>query len=296
MIQPRKAAVGRHTPVLKHFPTMITGRALYAFCLIYIFMHIYTDKGGNRMKAIITDLDRTLLRTDKSVSEYTHAVLKSCHERGILLMAATARPERAILEYQRQIGFDAITTLNGARIILPGGATENGIAPHSAETILKKATAIPDVTLSMETGDGIFSNVPILEWNAVVFEGFPALPTKSVIYKILLSREGDTILLETEKALTPDTYMTVAEGKLIQIMSTAATKWNGIRTMLKASGIDPKETVYFGDDNDDIEPIQNCGLGVAVSNAIEKVLNVADIVTESNDQDGVARYIERNLL
>lgn len=248
------------------------------------------------MKAIITDLDRTLLRMDKSISKYTCAVLKKCRDRGILLMAATARPERAILTYQQQIGFDAVTTLNGARIILPGGVLENGIVPHSVEDILKKVTAIPNVTLSMETGDGIYANVSIPEWNAIVFEGFPALPTESIIYKILLSSEKNTIQPEVEKALTPDTYMTVAEGKLIQIMSTAATKWNGIKAMLKSAGLDEREVVYFGDDNDDIEPIKNCGVGVAVSNAIREVLTIADFVTESNDMDGVARYIEKNLL
>lgn len=248
------------------------------------------------MRAIITDLDRTLLRTDKSLSAYTCAVLKKCREKGMLLMVATARPERAISEYQRQVGFDAATTLNGARIVMPTGVMENGIAPHSAAAILEKVTTIPDVALSLETGDGLFSNFYIPEWNNVVFEGFPALPTENVIYKILASREGSAIQSEVERALTPDTYMTTAEGKLIQIMSVAATKWNGIRTMLKAAGVDPREAVYFGDDNDDIEPIRNCGLGVAVSNAIEKVLNAADIVTESNDQDGVARCIERNLL
>lgn len=66
-------------------------------------------------------------------------------------MAATARPERAILNYQRLNGFDAVTTLNGVRIILPGGVIESGIAPHSAQDILKKVIAIPNVTLSMET-------------------------------------------------------------------------------------------------------------------------------------------------
>lgn len=248
------------------------------------------------MKAIITDLDRTLLRTDKSVSEYTCAILKKCRERGILLMAATARPERAILTYQRQIGFDAVTTLNGARIILADEVIENGIAPYSAEDILKKVTAIPNVTLSMETGDGIYANVSIPEWNAIVFEGFPALPTESIIYKILLSSEGNAIQPDVERSLTSDTYMTVAEGKLIQIMSTAATKWNGIKAMLRAVGIDKSEVVYFGDDNDDIEPIKNCGTGVAVSNAIREVLDIADFVTESNDMDGVVRYIEKNLL
>lgn len=248
------------------------------------------------MKAIITDLDRTLLRTDKSVSEYTCAVLKKCRDRGMLIMAATARPERAILTYQRQVGFDAVTTLNGARIILSDKVMENGIAPYSAEDILKKVTAIPNVTLSMETGDGIYANVSIPEWNAIVFEGFPALPTESIIYKILLSSEGNAIQPDVERSLTSDTYMTVAEGKLIQIMSTAATKWNGIKTMLRAVGIDKSEVVYFGDDNDDIEPIKNCGTGVAVSNAIREVLDIADFVTESNDMDGVARYIEKNLL
>lgn len=43
-------------------------------------------EGESGMKAIITDLDRTLLRTDKSLSEYTCATLKKCHDRGMLLM------------------------------------------------------------------------------------------------------------------------------------------------------------------------------------------------------------------
>ena len=90
--------------------------------------------------------------------------------------------------------------------------------------------------------------------------------------------------------------MMVADGKLIQIMSTAATKWNGIKAMLEAVGVDRSDTVYFGDDNDDIEPIKNCGVGVSVSNAVDEVLEAADYITESNDMDGVARYIEKNLL
>lgn len=257
------------------------------------------------MKAIITDLDRTLLHTDKTVSEYTHSVLKRCHDRGILLMAATARPERAILTYRDQIGFDAMTTLNGARIILPHCTIENGIARSSAESILTKAITIPDLTISLETAEGIFSNVPIPEWNSTVFHHFPALPTESNIYKLLFSStsdhqsfhsEGNNLQQEIEKALTPDTYMTVAEGQLIQVMSTAATKWNGIKNMLEAVGIDQKDAVYFGDDNDDIEPIRNCGIGVAVSNAIDAVLHAADFITESNDMDGVARYIEEAVL
>ena len=248
------------------------------------------------MKAIITDLDRTLLRTDKTISEYTHTILKKCHERGILLMAATARPERTVLTYQKQIGFEAITTLNGARIILPHGMIENGILTSSVERIIKKVIEIPDVVLSLETGNGLFSNTDLPEWSVTAFDGFPALPTESIIYKILLSVKESNIQKEISMALTSDTYMTVAEGKLIQIMSTEATKWNGIKAMLEAVGVNQDEAVYFGDDNDDIEPIMKCGVGVAVSNGIDKVLDAADFITETNDMDGVARYIEKNLL
>nr|WP_289765912.1 HAD hydrolase family protein [uncultured Acetatifactor sp.] len=248
------------------------------------------------MKAIVTDLDRTLLHTDKSLSEYTCATLKKCRDRGILLMAATARPERAILAYQEQIGFQAITTLNGARIILPHCVIENGIIPSSAEAILRKVITIPGLILSLETGNGIFSNTPIPEWDAMVFPGFPALPTDGIIYKLLLSGKEKDIRMKVEKALTADTYMTVADGELIQIMSTASTKWNGIKAMLDSFGVAQSDAIYFGDDNDDIESIKNCGVGVAVSNAIREVLDVADFVTESNDMDGVAHYIETKLL
>ena len=61
--------------------------------------------------------------------------------------------------------------------------------------------------------------------------------------------------------------------------------------MLDAFGIDPEQAVYFGDDNDDIDPIRNCGCGVAVSNALDCVREIADHVTGSNDEDGVAAYL-----
>ena len=79
-------------------------------------------------------------------------------------------------------------------------------------------------------------------------------------------------------------------------MSNEVTKWNGIKQMLSYFGVSPSEAVYFGDDNDDIEPIKNGGLGVAVSNAIPSVLDIGDRIIDSNDMDGVAKFIEENIL
>lgn len=252
-------------------------------------------------KAIIVDLDRTLLHTDKTISEYTLSVLKKCHEKGIHIMAATARPQRAIMDYHEQIHFDAMTVMNGADVILPGEREQesrqgNDIPKASAKEILQKICELPDIILSLEMGNDVYANIEIPEWEAKVYHDFPKLPTEGPIYKILVSRPNENIGPLVETLLTEDTYCTVAGNNLVQIMNKQATKWNGIQSMLEVTGISTEDAVYFGDDNDDIEPLKMCGTGVAVSNAIEAVKMAADVVTESNDEDGVARYIEREIL
>lgn len=248
------------------------------------------------MKAIITDLDRTLLHTDKSVSEHTIAVLKKCHDHGMLIMAASARPLRDILIYNDLIGFDAITAINGAVVSLPQSLLEVGFSRESGEKILSAILQYTDVFLSIETSKGLYSNRDIPAWEPVVWDKFPTLPEDIILYKILAS-SGQKPLYEGIKiTLTDDVYHTIANNNLIQIMSTEATKWNGIRQMLSHFNISPADAVYFGDDNDDIEPIKNCGLGVAVSNAIPSVLDIADRIIDSNDMDGVSKFIEENIL
>ena len=248
------------------------------------------------MKAIITDLDRTLLRTDKTLSPYTIDILRTCHRAGILVMAATARPERNVTEYHEQIHFDAMTVTNGAIILLPNCEIINGLLKESAEKILTGICEHPDIVLSVETSSGFYASEDIPSWEPIIYNDFPSLPTDVEVYKILVSSKHDSIFSTVEVSLTEDSYHTVAGGNLIQIMSRRATKWNGIKAMLKAFDVSPEETVYFGDDNDDIEAIRRCGTGVAVANAIEPVRAAADAITESNDEDGVARYILRYIL
>ena len=145
------------------------------------------------MKAIITDLDRTLLRTDKSLSEYTVDVFNRCRKNGIAILAATARPERSIVSYCEQIHFDAVVTMNGARILLPDKVLENGISHLSGKSILSKLMTVSEVVISIETSDGLYSNVDIPEWTPVVYDGFPNLPTQGILYKILASSTHDVI-------------------------------------------------------------------------------------------------------
>lgn len=248
------------------------------------------------MKALITDLDRTLLKTDKSVTERTKATLARCRENGIPVFAASARPIRDLAAFDRVIGFDAMVAGNGAVVSLPGRVLDFGINRESGEQVISRILKFPDVLLSTETDRGLFSGADIPEWQPIVYGGFPTLPENVTLYKILVSSPHRALYDGIADVLTPDVYHTVANGDLIQVMNREATKWNGISHMLAHFGISPADAVYFGDDNDDLEPIKSCGLGVAVSNAIPAVLAAADQITSANDEDGVAAFIEKYIL
>ncbi|MBQ1223230.1 MAG: HAD-IIB family hydrolase [Clostridia bacterium] len=248
-----------------------------------------------QIKAIITDLDRTLLRTDKSISEYTVGVLEQCRKKGILILAASARPIRDVAEFGKIVRFDAAIATNGAVVDLPGKRLEYGIDNNTAEKELERLLTYRDIWLSVETDRGLFSDRDIPDWKPTVYGGFPKLPEGVLLYKIIASSSEPSFYETAGNTLTRETYSTVADKTLIQIMSSDATKWKGVRQMLSHFGVDTENAVYFGDDNDDIEPIKNCGLGVAVANAIPAVISAADEIALSNDEDGVAVFLERVL-
>ena len=185
-----------------------------------------------------------------------------------------------------------MTATNGAVVRLPNGTVATGLSCESGEKIMEQLLQFPDLFLSMETSRGFFANRDIPQWEPILYDSFPKIPEDCVLYKILASSSEKPLYENVEKTLTEDAYYTIATNDLVQIMNKAATKWNGIQRMLAYFGISPQEAIYFGDDNDDIESIQKCGMGIAVSNAIPVVLQSAGYITGSNDEDGVARFLE----
>jgi len=248
------------------------------------------------VKTIIVDLDRTLLHTDKTLSAHTVKVLKKCKKFGINIMVATARPFRATKQYCDLIGFDAMVVSNGARIIYKNQRTDYGICQRSAEHLLNALKRNPNLRITLETGDCAYSNHPIEDYETILTDNLVGIANKEGALKILVHLDSKETLPFVQKELTEDLYYTIAHGYLLQIMNASATKWNGIKAMLDICNCSPNETAYFGDDQDDVEPIKMCGLGIAVSNAIDEVKAAADYVIESNDADGVAKFIEHQIL
>ena len=244
--------------------------------------------------AIFVDLDRTLLRDDKSLSEYTISILKKCKDSGIKIIVASARPLRNVVYYDSIIGFDALVVSNGARIIKDNEYFEYKIPYDSGSKVIELLKE-NELQITVETGQEAFSNVKLSYFETIVVDDLYRILKNEGSLKMIVGIKDNNTYDMVKRVLDENVYCTIANNYAIQIMCKDATKWNGVSKVIEMFGFDSSKCIYFGDDFDDIKPIKYCGIGVAMENAIDECKNVSDYVCKSNEEDGVAHFIDEFL-
>lgn len=251
------------------------------------------------VKMIVTDLDRTFLRGDKTISPYTSGTLEELARRGIPFVIATARPIRAVREYLNFLKFDAAVYHNGAVIT----AGERTIAKYGIEDPERIVTAMlkdkPDRKISIDSNDRMYSNMAAEElWPGVRYvKTADFRETAGLIAdKILISAGSLEEMSGLERYVPEEAYLQLSENSVAMMMNRNATKLNGIRLLAERYGVGLHEVAAFGDDYNDIDMLSACGVGVAVANALPEVKAAADMVCAGNEEDGVARWIRENIL
>ena len=251
------------------------------------------------IRMIVTDLDGTYLRDDKSVSEYTQKITAQVREKGVLFVVATARPIRSVVERLPDVKFDVGIFHNGAVIRTPEGDA-GGIGITEPDKVVRRILeGIPGSNISVESEDVLYCN----------FDSRRIWPVEPFIYTedfaCVAGKVADKIIVEAHtpeeteriREFIPDyTYVVRSENRIAMIMNKMATKLNAIRIVAEKYGISTDEVVAFGDDYNDIEMLTGCGRGIAVANALDEVKAAADEVCGGNMEDGEARWIEENLL
>jgi hydroxymethylpyrimidine pyrophosphatase-like HAD family hydrolase len=94
----------------------------------------------------------------------------------------------------------------------------------------------------------------------------------------------------------PDLFVCHSPGGDLEITDVHATKGLALIALGKHLGLSPEQMIAFGDTDNDIDMLKTVGIGVAMANARPEALAVADRVTRSNDEDGVAWAIEQWVL
>ncbi len=259
-----------------------------------------------RPKAIATDLDGTLLRSDGSLDDRSCRALTAVEAAGAMFVICTARPARWMRPLAEATGH------RGVAICANGGVLWDLHTESVLEDFpLEPAIAVEVVALLQE-------NLPGGVWAVERSSGFgrePAywsrwpIPPETTVaaieslvtepsHKLMFRHERHTAdaLLERARALVGDlaelSHSNSAES-LIEIAAAGVSKATALERVCTERGISPEHVVAFGDMPNDLAMLQWAGHAVAVANAHPDVLAIADEVTAGNDDAGVARVLER---
>ncbi len=255
-------------------------------------------------KLVVTDLDNTLLNSNKKISKYSAEVLAKCQENGITIAYASARPISAIRNYVYENFPSFIIANNGANIYDGSGNLiySNPIEKTLLKEIVCKLLSEDKITkIALQTNNFYYGNDPLIstypwskEWCST-FSDFREMP-KEDVFKITTHCSEVHILRDIIKSY-PKLHLYENSGEnWQQIMLDSSTKTNGIKFVIKYLQLDLNDVIAFGDDYNDTQMISMSGIGVAVENAIDEVKKTAHFVCDTNENDGVTKWIEQHLL
>lgn len=249
-------------------------------------------------KLIVLDLDGTLLNSEKKISEGNLAALKRAREGGALIAFSTARSAGAMREYIAAVQPDILISNGGALVERNGEILFNRqLSAESVRHIIKRCFELSDgkCEITIETDHGYF-------WNYKPGCDFSRYETPDNVqhsdftnfnypaYKVTaeVEREEEALRIAAE---IPDCGTLSFRGEIWRRFAhTEATKRNALEHICGCLSIKPKEILAFGDDYNDLEMLEYC-TGVAMGNALEEVKAAAEFVTDTNDNDGVAKFI-----
>lgn len=247
-----------------------------------------------RWKAVVLDLDGTLLHSDGSISEYTLKVLQECKRRGMLIVVATARFWFKAEKYINIISPDYAILADGTQIYHEGEMVHGyPLDKTQASGLIRDLRSKPDFEFVASVGKKLLCSGAGIEekWrNSWDF----ANPPEEPVYKMAAILKGYDEAKEL--ALKYDCRLYSYRGEdLYGFAHKNSGKYRAVKALGEMLHIGLEEMIAFGDDENDYEILQNVGRGVAVDNAIPMIREIADDITESNNDDGVAKYLEKGM-
>jgi hypothetical protein len=256
-------------------------------------------------RLVASDLDGTLVRSDGTVSGRTRAVLARAEQAGALFVMVTGRPPRWMAAVAEQSGHRGLAVCaNGALIY--DLHTERVVrdtridAEAALELVRLLREGVPGIAFAVERGlDGFGREqayVPRYDNGQVLVAPVDELVSTGVV-KLLARVEGtgsDKLLAQARDIVGELAEATHSSPDgLVEISAVGVSKASGLASLAEEWGVAADDVIAFGDMPNDLPMLAWAGRSVAMGNAHSDVLAVADEVTASNDDDGVARVLER---
>ena len=252
-------------------------------------------------KIIVTDLDNTLLRSDKHISGYTISTLKRCRSKDIKIIFATARSTQAASRILKQFMPDVFIGYGGALVQAGDKVIHRFDIPADVSSqLINECLQTPEITsiLAINESVALTNNVLVLqEKDSSHYKYFDFAKGNNLSYLKISLVSTYPGIIEGIAANYPMCDMLRYTGEdLYRFANRDALKWNAVKAVAGYYNVGTDMFAAFGDDVNDLEMLEKCGIGVAVENAVDSVKAVAAYICGANDDDGVAKWLEERIL
>ncbi|MCW6663029.1 Cof-type HAD-IIB family hydrolase [Aerococcaceae bacterium NML190073] len=272
-----------------------------------------------QIKLVAIDLDGTFLTDEKSITEENKRALQAAIAHGIKIVICTGRTLPGVRRFLQQLPFfeegDYIILQNGAAThALPGleivaQQTVSTTSRAQAWDILQ-AFRNQGVQLVAFNQDDMFL-VDETQPSEIVQKDAETLDTaiKPVSCEQFLAGEdlnkmmvlgSPEVLDKLEQAIPTEFHQLVnvvrSQAIIVEFLPKGVNKRSALESLVNQLGLEAHNVMAIGDQLNDIEMLEYAGLSVAMANAVPKVRTVADVVTKSNNESGVAHIIQQKVL
>ncbi|WP_294360180.1 Cof-type HAD-IIB family hydrolase [uncultured Clostridium sp.] len=249
-------------------------------------------------KLLLFDLDGTLLKSDKTISEHTLSALNACRSKGLMIGVSTSRSEQNSMTFLSELLPDILISSGGALV------KQNGNYIYKAEFSIEETNNMirtvreicgADCEITVDTMESHYWNYKIdpkkqdQSWGDSIYTDFKDFNQESL--KICVEIFDSDKAEKLKNILTDCDCVRFSDGYWYKFTKKGVTKEKAITEICHVCKFAPENIIAFGDDFVDIGMLKLCGIGIAMGNAIQDVKQIADVVIGTNDNDGIADYL-----
>ena len=262
-----------------------------------------------KYKLVAADMDGTLLNSRGEITSATVAEIRRLADKGVVFTVSTGRPMQGVAKYKELLGLTGpVITYNGAMIVNAGDNRvlfEQGLLREDARKIWELGQKY-NTTMCIWAGNRLYGNrlderihdyKKLSGVEPVLAEDIETLLDIGIT-KILWYDEVERIeafLAQLSTDLFCEVSYCTSKPTFLEFFSKKVSKAIAMEKIGEILGISREETVAIGDGLNDLSMIQYAGLGVAMGNATKEVKENAQFITDTNEEEGVRKVLERFL-
>lgn len=273
----------------------------------------FTENLGGKMKykAVVCDMDGTLLNGEHRVSERSKNIIKTIIEKGVKVFLASGRPYPDIQYFKKSLGLNSYSISSNGAVVHDEQGKE--IMYYSLEKeLLSELLNLPFGNLhrNLYTRNSWYVEVALKELlefhkeSGFAFQQISNLAEKNDgnATKLFFLDESEKSILDFEKKLKAKfedrVSITLSTPNCLEIMKKGVNKGRAVKDTMQKLGIPLEEVIAFGDGLNDYEMLSLVGNPFVMSNASPRLLKALSEVPRApkNTEDGVAQILERLFL